>query len=876
MSAGVRDVILRDGTTMRLARPGQADRDAVLALFTGLSAESLGMRFRAAVRPDESLVDPYLDADGVERAALIGTAQGRVVALASFDRLRDPTAAEVAFTVDDAMQGNGVGTRLLEQLAEMAAAAGVTRFVAETSTENHRMLSVLEDAGFAVTRRVEEGTAELSFAIAPTEAYLARVDERDHVATVASLRPFFEPRSVAVIGASSRRGSIGNSVVRNLLAADFRGAVHPVNLRGEPVAGVPAVTSVTELPAPVDLAVICVPAAAVIDAAEQVLSTGTRALCVISAGFAEIGAEGLERQERLLAAVRSHGARLLGPNCLGIAVAGSHLNATFAPHGFPAGSIGFSSQSGALGLALLERVSGRGLGLSAFVSVGNKADISTNDLLEHWEDDELTRLVLLYVESFGNPRRFGRIARRIARVKPVLAMKSGTSRSGARAAGSHTAALAGSDAAVEALFAEAGVVRVETLGEVLDLAVLLTDHPLPAGNRVGVITNAGGLGILCADACERAGLELPQLGAGTTERLAEMLPAEATIANPVDMLGSATAEAYGAALPVVLADPAVDAVLALFAPAAVSDAQDVAEAISTAAEGAAKPVLAVVMTADGMAPAFLRPGSPVAAFAYPESAARVLGRAVQRTAWLRQPRGVVHRPAHIGQEGGDLVHSVATAGERWLEPAETRSLLESYGLPLVPERIASTPAEAARAARDLGLPAVVKIAEAGAHKTERGGVILGLADEWAVHEAADAMGGRVLVQPMIRGGVELLAGVVQDPVFGPLVAFGPGGVLAELIGEAVFRIAPLTDIDVAAMISSGKAGRLVGGFRGAPPADAAALGDLLARLSALAADLPELAELDLNPVIATPDGCVIVDARARVARAGDRGRVKTW
>jgi acetate---CoA ligase (ADP-forming) len=877
MAVGVRDVILRDGSTMRLSRPTRADRDAVLALYGRLSRESLFQRFRGGVTPDARLVDPYLDSDGEERGALIGTALGHVVALGSFDRLRDPTAAEVAFAVDDPMQGNGVGTRLLEQLVEIAAPAGIRRFVAEVGVGNDAMLSVFTDAGFEVTRRVEQGTAELSFPIAATDTYLARIDERDHVATVASLRPFFEPRSVAVVGASARRGSIGNSIVRNLLAADFGGSVHPVNLRGEPVAGVPAVGSVGEIPTPVDLAVICVPAARVVEATEQALQAGIRAICVISAGFAETGAEGRERQDRLLAAVRAHGARLLGPNCLGIAVAGSRLNATFAPRSFPAGSIGFSSQSGALGLALLERVAGRGLGLSAFVSVGNKADISTNDLLEYWEGDVETRLVLLYVESFGNPRRFGRVARRVARVKPVLAMKSGTSGSGARAAGSHTAALAGSDAAVEALFTEAGVLRVETLGEVLDLATLLTDHRLPAGNRVGVLTNAGGLGILCADACETAGLELPPLSSATTARLEQMLPTEASTGNPVDMLGSATADAYREVIPALLADAALDAVLVLFAPAAVADAEEVAAAISTAAGDAVKPVLAVVMTADGMPAAFRRSGSNVAAFAYPESAARSLGRAVQRSSWLRQPSGVVQRPAGIDNAGGALVRTlVAEGADRWLDPIEIRTLLQSYGLPVVAERIADTPDDAAHAAHELGMPVVVKIADPGSHKSDRGGVALGLSDEWAVHEAAAGMGGRVVVQPMVRSGIELLAGITQDPVFGPLVAFGPGGVLAELIGEAVFRIAPLTDVDIATMIESGKAGVLVRGFRGAPPADTAALGDLLARLSALAVDLPEVAELDLNPVIATGESCVIVDARVRVAPGGDRERVKTW
>ncbi len=690
MTAGMRDVILRDGSTMRLATPTRGDRDAILELYRRLSTESLYSRFRGIPVLDEHLADRYLDADGHDRAALIGTREGDVVALGSFDRLRDLTSAEVAFTVDDRMQGHGVGTRLLEQLIELAVPTGIRRFVAEVSPDNHQMLEVFRDAGFEVTRKLELGTVELSFPIAATETYRERVDERDHVATVASLAPFFRPHNVAVLGASSRHGSIGNAVVRNLLGADFGGAIYPVNLRAEPVAGIPALASAAELPASVDLAVICVPAAGVVAAAEQVLEAGVRALCVISAGFAEVGDEGRMRQDDLLERVRVHGARLLGPNCLGLAVPGAHLNATFAPHSFPPGAIGFSSQSGALGLALLERVAERGLGLSAFISVGNKADISTNDLLEYWEDDEATRLVLLYVESFGNPSRFGRIASRIARRKPVLAMKSGTSRSGARAAGSHTAAMAGSDTAVEALFRQSGVVRVETLGEVLDLASLLTTHPLPAGNRVGVLTNAGGLGILCADACERAGLELSPTSSETAQQLASLLPAEASVANPVDMLGSATAEAYGQALPLLLADPGIDAVLALFAPAAVSSGDDVAAAIATASEGAAETVLAVVMTASGLPDALTQPGSAVAAFAYPESAARALGRAVERATWLRRPAGVVRRPDGIRPQERERLRSDLAEGG-WLDPDQTRALLASYGLPVVAQESAATP-----------------------------------------------------------------------------------------------------------------------------------------------------------------------------------------
>jgi acetyl coenzyme A synthetase (ADP forming)-like protein len=875
--AAVRDVILRDGSTLRLRPAGPDDGGRVLEFFDRLSPESLHLRFGDMRDAATAAAEAYAAADGVERLTLLGLREDAVVALGSFDRLRDATVAEVAFTVDDRLQGRGVGTRLLEQLAMFASPEGIERFVAQVDLANRPMLSVFRDAGFDVSRHNDGGVAELSFPIRVTETYLERVDERDRSAARASLERFFRPGSVAVVGASDRPGSIGNAVVRNLLGADFGGAVYPVNLRAAPVAGVPATRSIAEIAVAVDLAVVCVPADAVLDAVAEVLSAGTRAVCVISAGFAETGAEGLERQQRLLALVREHGARLLGPNCLGIAVPGSHLNATFAPRPFPAGSIGFSSQSGALGLALLEKTATRGVGLSAFVSIGNKADISSNDLLSYWEADVDTELILLYVESFGNPRTFARVARRVARRKPVVAIKSGVSRAGARAAGSHTAALAGSDAAVDALFREAGVIRAVTLGEALDVASLLSTQPLPAGNRAAIITNAGGLGILCADACEAAGIELPQLTAVTTERLAALLPSEASTQNPVDLLGSATASAYEQAIPLVLADPGVDALIALFAPAAPASADEVAEAVARAVTGVTKPVLAVVMTAQGVPAAFARPGSGVAAFTYPESAARALGRAVERREWLRRPAGVVRRPEGIDTRSARAaVEAALAAGRGWLEPDELRTVLERYGLPLIQERLADSPAAAAAAAIELGMPVAVKLAEAGAHKTERGGVRLALADTAAVEEAAAQLGGRVLVQPMAQAGVELLAGLVQDPVFGPLVAFGPGGVMAELIGEAGFRIAPITDIDASELVSTGKTGRLVAGFRGAPAADVPALTDLLLRISALAEDIPELVELDMNPVIAHPDGCTIVDCRARVAHRDAPLPAKTW
>ena len=869
----MRDVILREGTTLRLRAPSRADADAVLAFVSRLSPESRYFRFHGSPPVGPRLVEPFLEPDWDERGALIGTLAAEeeddcVVALGTWSRLRDRTAAEAAFAVDDEHQGRGIGTRLVEQLAGLAADAGIERFVAEVLASNLAMLQVFERVGFEVARELEGGVVEVVFPIAATDSYRTTVDTRDHFGVVASLQPFFAPESVAVLGASPRAGTIGGLVFRNIVSGGFEGRAYPVNRDGVDVAGVKGYGSLAELPERVDLAVFCLPAALVLETAEDALERGVRALCVITAGFAEVGAEGAAREARLLELVRSRGARLIGPNCLGIAVTSPRLNATFAPRAFPPGRIAFSSQSGALGLALLERSDARGLGFSAFVSVGNKADISSNDLLEYWEDDPETDVVLLYLESFGNPRKFGRLARRVSRRKPILAMKSGVSRAGARAASSHTAALAGSEAAVAALFRQAGVIRAATVEELVDVAAILSTQPLPGGKRVAVVTNAGGLGILCADACDAAGLELVALSAETREQLAAVVPPEASLANPVDLLGSATAETYARALPAVVADEGVDAVIVLFVPAAEVAAVDVAAAIEEARTGAEKPVVPVVLAAE----------TPRRSFPYPETAARALGRAAERAEWLRRPAGTTPEVAGIDRTAAEEVvaRALAEDDDLWLLPSAVRALLGAYGVPLVPERLADGPQDAAAAAVELGFPAVVKTAEAGAHKTESGGVALDLRDESAVAEAARRIGGPVLVQPMVAGGVELLAGVVQDPVFGPLVAFGPGGVFAELIGDAGFRIAPLTDVDAEELVMSGKAGKLVGGFRGRPPADPAALAELLHRLSRLGEDLPQVAELDLNPVIGLANRCVAVDARVRVHRPGSVERLKTW
>ena len=878
------DVILRDGSTLRLRQPGEDDVEALTSFFADLSTRSVFLRFHGLGVARDRYARTLANPDWTNRGVLIGAmgepGDERIVAVGNYARFDELPRAEAAFAVADNSQWKGIGTRLVEQLARRAAAHGVEEFVAEVLPENRAMLGVFEKIGFRATRTLEGGVIEVRFPIDPTDEYQGQVDERDHIAVKASLKAFFEPHTVAVIGASPRRGSIGGELFRNILNGGFTGAAYPVNRSGAPVAGVPAYASFEAIPDPIDLCVICVPGDRVIDAAESALRAGVKALCVISAGFAETGPPGLERQEQLLALVRAHGARLVGPNCLGIATASVGLNATFAPRAFPVGRIGFSSQSGALGLALLERAEARGLGLSAFVSIGNKADVSSNDLLEWWEDDPETDLVLLYLESFGNPRKFARTARRLARRKPILAMKSGRSRSGRRAAGSHTAALAGSDTAVDALFRQAGVIRADTLGGLLDVAALLSSQPIPNGWRVAVLTNAGGLGILCADACEAVGLELPRLAETTTNALAVALPAEASVANPIDMLGSATAADYATALPLILADPEVDAAIVLFVPPVAVDPDDVGAAISHAVEQArqpSKPVLASILATSGP-PATLREAAVIPSFAYPEAAAAALGRAAAHGEWLRRPPGTV--PVLDGIDVDAAAEIVSAAGDQddgtWLTSDETRTLLAAYGLPLVAEKLARTPDEAADVAEQFGYPVVAKSALPGAHKTESGGVSLDLGNAQAVREAATRIGCPVIIQPMVSGGVEFLAGITNDPVFGPLIAFGPGGVAAELIGDVRFRLTPLTDLDARELVTAGKAGILAAGFRGGPAVDVDALDDIVRRLARLADDFPEVAELDLNPVLGLPDRAIIVDARIRIAKPRVRAETKSW
>jgi len=859
-----------------------------------LSAESQYFRFFGPkTQLSAKEVEHFCTVDYVDRMALVAVAGDELIAVGRYDRI-GPGDAEVAFVIADDHQGLGLGTLLLEHLAAAARLQGIGRFTAEVLAVNRRMLRVFNDAGFEVATTFEgDGTIHVSFSIEDTPESTQQIEHREHLSEEHSVARLLRPRSVAVIGASHEAGTIGHHLFLNLLAGGFDGPVYAVNPHTPHVASVPTFASIVDVPGPVDLAVVAVPAAAVPGVVAACIEKGVQGLVVISAGFAETGEAGaqLEREVRELA--RAGGLRMIGPNCMGIANTALGLNATFAPTPPRRGRVGFSSQSGALGIALLEWTARLGIGISSFVSVGNKADVSGNDLLQYWEDDEDTDVVLLYLESFGNPRKFSRIARRLSMRKPIVAVKSGRSVAGTRAASSHTAAAASAEAAVDALFHQTGVIRVDTLVELFDMADVLVSQPLPAGNRVAIVGNSGGPGILAADACAGAGLDIALLHDDTQRALRTLLGANAAVGNPVDMVASATPVHYEAALRLVLDDPNIDAVIVIFTPPLVTRADDVADAVARAAEGATKPIVANFLASRdvpaGLAGTEDGTRRRIPSFASPEPAAIALGRAARHARWRRRDLGAVPvfddldrsvarrlvaatLPAAPDPSTPAAEPIPATGG--WLDLADGNALVEAYGIPTSTLRRVATVDEAVAAATSLGFPVALKAAPAGVvHKSDLGAIALNLEDADAVRDSfVDLLerfgpAGNLVVQQMAAPGLETIVGVVQDPTFGPLVMFGMGGVATELLADRAFRMLPVTDADAAELVRSLRASPLLFGYRRAPAVDVVALEQLILRVAAMANDVPELAELDLNPVIVGADGVVAVDVKVRLAPA---------
>lgn len=666
----------------------------------------------------------------------------------------------------------------------------------------------------------------------------------------------------------------------------FTGAVHPVNPKATSIHSIRAYASVGGIGEPVDLAIIAVPKEKVLAVAEECADAGVRGLVVISAGFREVGGEGVERERSLRDLVRRHAIRMIGPNCMGVlnTEPSISMNATFAPTMPPRGRVGFVSQSGAMGLSVLDYAREYGIGISQFVSVGNKADVSGNDLLTQWEHDPTVDVILMYVENFGNPRRFLDIASRLTKRKPVVVLKSGRSSVGARAASSHTGALAASDAAVDALLAQAGALRAGSVEELFDIAMAFTGQSLPRSRRTAVVTNAGGPGILAADALEAHGLVLGELSAATVQALAPLFPPEASIRNPLDMIASATPSGYRRSLEALLADAQTDSVVAIFVPPLGVRQEDVAEAIvAAAATRPDKPVIAVLMGKEGLPQGraeLHEAGIP--AYIFPESAARALAALARQRDWVARPSSLPQRlPVDLASATA-IIERAQSDGREKLSELEALQLLAAYGIPVAEARIAHNEHEAARVAHDLGYPLVLKVvAPHVVHKTDVGGVRLGIANEAELREAyrdvlasvARSDGPRidgVLVQRMVVGGTETIVGLSREPLFGPLVMFGLGGIFVEALHDVAFRVAPLNELDARDMLASIRGRAVLDGARGKQPANRAALERTLRLVAQLADDLPIIEEMDINPLLARSDGVLALDARVRVRRSSDR------
>lgn len=891
------DVLLRDGESIQIRALTRSDRPLVAALFEDLSPTSLRFRFFASKSGiSASDLDRLTRADYPSSVALVATTTNgtgeRVLGLGHYFGVdgevdeRGERAAEVAFAVADRAQGRGIGTALLEHLAAIAHAVGIETFYADVMAGNAKMMDVFREAGFEVDVSVSGGVSRVVFPIRDTERFLRASIRRELEAKAASVRPLFEPTSVAVVGASREVGAIGRAILDNLLGAEFRGRVYAVNSSAQEIAGLPCYPTISAIGAPVDLAVIAVPASAVEPVVDDCIRADVRAVVVISAGFAESTPGGREAERRLRERVRAAGMRMVGPNCLGVLNTDPavRLNATFSPVFPPSGNVSMLSQSGALGLAILDYAEKLHIGIASFASVGNKADVSGNDLLSYWRDDPHTSVIALYLESFGNPRKFARLAPEVARKKPIVAVKSGRSAAGSRAASSHSAALASLDVGVDALFAQAGVIRTDTLEELFDVVALLSSQPVPRGSRVGVVTNAGGPGILLADACEAHGLGLPALAPATVERLRSFLPPQASLGNPVDMIASATPAQYERAIREVGADPNVDAVVAIYVPPLVTRTEDVADAIARGAGTlpAEKPIVAVTMSSRGTPPQLSGgPRGAIPSYTFPENAALALSSAVRYGRWRARPAGI--RPS-LDSARERAVRAIIqriqseSPGGGWISTTDLAALLMVAGISFAPVQFVAVDMDAIEAAAEqMGYPVVLKAVAPGMiHKTDAGGVVLGLDRPGRVREAGEQIIGATraagfelsgfLVQRQVTGVAEALVGVTTDPSLGPLLVAGLGGIQVELLRDVAVRLTPVSDLDAAEMLAELRTRKLLDGYRGAPPADRDALIRTILAVSMLVEVIPELVELDLNPVLLgrPGDGAVVLDGRLRL------------
>jgi acyl-CoA synthetase (NDP forming)/RimJ/RimL family protein N-acetyltransferase len=841
------DVVAADGGTVHLRPITPEDAEGIVGLMERSSDQTRYYRFFGPMRrlSDKDL-HRFTNVDHDARVAFVVLLGDRLIGVGRYDRYPDTDDAEVAFLIEDAHQRRGLGSVLLEHLAAAARERGITRFVAEVLSQNSQMVRVFLDAGYSAERSYADGVVHLTFPIAPTEQSLAVAHEREQRSESRSLGRLLNPGSVAVVGASNDPAKVGYAVLHNLLEYGFAGPIYPVNPAVRHVRGVPAYADIESIPDDVDLAVLAVPADEVPAVVEACRRKNVRGLVVISGGFGESGPEGRAAERALVASARASGMRVVGPNCLGIVNTDPavRLNASLAPDVPGRGRVGFFAQSGALGVALLERARGRGIGLSTFVSAGNRADVSGNDLLQYWASDPGTEVVLLHLESFGNPRKFARLARGIGRTKPVVAVKSG------RHVGM-TAGLAGTSVAVPeqsvaALFASAGVIRVETLAQLFDVGTLLAHQPLPEGDRVAIVGNSTAMGVLVADAVLEQGLQLAH------ER-------------PVDIGTQAGPEDFRAALQAALDDEGVDAVVAVFLPPLLRGEQPFGRVLREVSRESTKPLVANFLSADGIPDELVvrdEQGMPgrgsVPSFSTPERAVISLAKVSEYARWRRRPLGVIPELSGIDESAARaVVHGALAASPqgRELTDEETITLLGAYGVPMLGTRRVEDVEAAVAAAEEIGYPVVLKSTAPWLRdRRDLGGMRFDLADAEDVRAAYAAIpaGDPVIVQEQAAPGVGTVVQIVDDPSFGALVSFGVGGVATDLLGDRAYRTLPLTDLDAHELVREPRAWPLLDGYRGSDPVDTNALEELLLRVAQLGDDLPEVLSLTLEPVIVGP------------------------
>ena len=864
------DVLLKDGRVAQLRPIREADADRFIEFYSRVSDESKYFRFFA---PYPTLSDRdvkrFTTVDHDRRVAFVVTLHASIIGVGRYDAVSDDEA-EVAFLVEDAQQGRGVGQLLLEHLAQAGRERGIRQFVADVLPTNARMQQIFREMGYRIEGMIEDGVQRLIFEIESTDTAISVMRAREQRAEAASIERIFRARSIAVIGASRRQDSIGQAMVRNLVLGDFGGSVYAVNSQAEAVSGLPAYKTVQDIPGEVDLAIVAVPADSVNDVVLDCAAKGVHGLVVISAGFAEEGPEGRQRQRALLGLSRSYGLRLIGPNCLGIINTAPELqlNASLSPSMPPQGRVGFFCQSGALGTAILESVSRRGLGLSTFVSAGNRADVSGNDLLQYWQEDDATEVILLYLESIGNPRKFSRIARRVSATKPIVAVKSGRSTQGIPV-GHTVARTSAPQSAVDAMFRQAGVIQVDTLDEMFDVAQLLAHQPLPRGNRVAIVGNSDAVALIVADAAAAAGLQ---------------------VIEPVSLGADANADDFEVAIEAAIASPDTDALVAIYIPPLNTSGEDVANVLAAIGEQSDKPIVSTFLGSEGV-PVLLRVpdllgGSAgrgsVPSYSAPEAAVRALARVVTYSEWAARDHGEFHLALdHRTGDARALVRDVLKQAPRGaiLSTEQVHALLACYGIDIWTWINVHSRDEAIAAGERLGWDVVLKAgSEHLRSRPDIAHIWRGIADADEMGRAWDQLTGwtgmrkdtKFFVQRAAPEGVHVSFSVTEDPLFGPLVSFGLAGAPSELLDDRSYGIPPLTDLDAEAMIRNLRSAPLLYGYRGSEPVDVDALQDIIVRLAAMKDDLPEIAELDLEPVSVHASGFTVLSARAKVIPSADR------